>query len=702
MQLDNNKKNSLPNEIIQESNLYKHKNYQNQTQKKNFTFMKNKKIEEPLYVMTVELEKGKNESIKIFPSSKPEELAYEFCKNHNLDFSSLSYLTEEISNLFKKFPNDKKDKILENEPIEEVDEDEYIHGIEKKISNNIVNQQLNNDNLSNNNIIDNNLINDNQNLNNMDLYTNNKSDDEKIDFSGTKGRIDTIEEFNDFEKDIIKEDDNGGSINLDLELEKENENYQSNLNNDYENNENKNYNINNDNDNKKFNSNKEKNDINNNNYIINNNFNKKILKNKQSDKEKEKNDSFNKKKKTDLLNENFDFYNSRKKVISYEQFFDNFKKNLVTHPNFFKKKATLKNSNKLNKDYKSFNLDIKRIPQNYSNISKTDYNIINPNNNNLFIKTFSENTNNIKDKLKETFNKSKKMNKSLFVQNNKDIFLNQKTNFEKFFSTCAALDEVYQNRINDESIFLSKLNSPNQINLNKKKLSLNELSENEDNSSKKNFKKSLSSNHKKSNKGLFSNISKSERNNNPILKNRKSKYKFENDNYKNISFSPSINSSGLNQKSKVLNEKGMITSPNKDIKYRKRNSYILLKNINFSPNKKIKDKKGYFYNKRKVIKNDNKDNIINNSDKIDNFDKENLLKKIFLVLDPENKGYADLKSSNTQKIPLQVIIILSPIFNNSKNKNKISMNEFISIGNVLLNKIPFEDKRTLFEFSSKL
>ncbi len=699
MQLDNKYNNSLPNEIIQESNLYQHKNFQNQTQKKNFTFMKNKKLEEPIYVMTVELEKGKNESIKIFPSSKPEELAYEFCKNHNLDFSSLSYLTEEISNLFKKFPNEKKDKILGNEPIEEVDEDEYTHGFEKKISNNIVNQQLNNDNLNNNNIINNNLINNNQNLNNMDLYTNNKLDDENIDFSGTKGRIDSIEEFNDFEKDIIKEDENGNSINLDLELEKDNENNINNLNNDYVNNDKENNNnVNREKDNKKFNNNKENKDI------INNDFHKKILKNKEDNKEKEKNDSINKKKKTELINENFDFYHSRKKVISYEQFYDNFKRNLVTQPNFFKKKPTTKNSNKLNKDYKSFNLDIKRISQNYSNISKTDYNIINPNNNNLFIKTFSENSNNIKDKFKETLNKSKKMNKSLFVQNHKDIFLNQKNNLENFFNTCAALDEVYQNRINDESIFLSKLNSPNQINLNKKKLSINEFTENEDDSSKKNYKKSLSSNHKKSNnKGLFSNISKSERNNNPILKNRKNKYKFENENYKNISFSPTINSSALNQKSKLLlNEKGIITSPNKDIKYKKRNSYILFKNINFSPNKKIKDKKGYLINKRKIIKNDNKDYIINNSDKIDNLDKETLLKKIFLLLDPENKGYADLKSSNTQKIPLQVIIILSPIFNNSKNKNQISMNEFISIGNVLLNKIPFEDKRTLFEFSSKL
>ena len=38
--------------------------------------------EEPIYVMTVELEKGKSESIKIYSNSKPEELAFSFCKKY--------------------------------------------------------------------------------------------------------------------------------------------------------------------------------------------------------------------------------------------------------------------------------------------------------------------------------------------------------------------------------------------------------------------------------------------------------------------------------------------------------------------------------------------------------------------------------------------------------------------------------------------
>ncbi len=66
--------------------------------------------------MTVELEKGKSENI-IFSNSKPEELSYEFFKRNNLDFSSLSYLTNETVNLVKEIPNidsNNNNKFLEN------------------------------------------------------------------------------------------------------------------------------------------------------------------------------------------------------------------------------------------------------------------------------------------------------------------------------------------------------------------------------------------------------------------------------------------------------------------------------------------------------------------------------------------------------------------------------------------------------------
>ena len=118
-------------------NYNENKNFSQENSKTKLFPQEIKKIEEPIYVMTVELEKGKSENIKIFSNSKPEELAYEFCKRNNLDFSSLSYLTNEIVNLVKDFPNidsNNNNKFLENnlenEPIEEVDEEYYTQSVE--------------------------------------------------------------------------------------------------------------------------------------------------------------------------------------------------------------------------------------------------------------------------------------------------------------------------------------------------------------------------------------------------------------------------------------------------------------------------------------------------------------------------------------------------------------------------------------------
>ena len=65
---------------------FKHNNY-------------NKDENEPIYVMTIELEQGNTATINIFHNTNPEETAYEFCKANNLEFSSLGYLTDEIRNL---------------------------------------------------------------------------------------------------------------------------------------------------------------------------------------------------------------------------------------------------------------------------------------------------------------------------------------------------------------------------------------------------------------------------------------------------------------------------------------------------------------------------------------------------------------------------------------------------------------------------
>ena len=40
-------------------------------------------------VLSIELNESGHEFLKIFPNSKPEELAYEFCLENALDFESL-------------------------------------------------------------------------------------------------------------------------------------------------------------------------------------------------------------------------------------------------------------------------------------------------------------------------------------------------------------------------------------------------------------------------------------------------------------------------------------------------------------------------------------------------------------------------------------------------------------------------------------
>lgn len=52
--------------------------------------------------MTLELEKGKPEELKIYSDSDPIQLASYFCKKHNLDYNGLDYLKEKIQTLLNQ------------------------------------------------------------------------------------------------------------------------------------------------------------------------------------------------------------------------------------------------------------------------------------------------------------------------------------------------------------------------------------------------------------------------------------------------------------------------------------------------------------------------------------------------------------------------------------------------------------------------
>lgn len=77
----------------------------------------------PPFIMTIDIDQGKSEKIKIFFDSNPEELAFDFCKRNNLDYNAMQYLSEEIKNVIANNiePAQQKNQIQEmiKEEIEE-------------------------------------------------------------------------------------------------------------------------------------------------------------------------------------------------------------------------------------------------------------------------------------------------------------------------------------------------------------------------------------------------------------------------------------------------------------------------------------------------------------------------------------------------------------------------------------------------------
>ena len=81
---------------------------------------------EPIYVMTIELEKGKKDIVKIFANSSPEKLAFDFCKNNDLDHEAMIYLIDEIQALMNRYLykiSSENIEIIEAAQDEEVDSD---------------------------------------------------------------------------------------------------------------------------------------------------------------------------------------------------------------------------------------------------------------------------------------------------------------------------------------------------------------------------------------------------------------------------------------------------------------------------------------------------------------------------------------------------------------------------------------------------
>ena len=93
--------------------------------------------------LSIELGDKKKQLLNIFLDSKPEQLAYDFCLQNNLDFDSMQNLTEEIKNALANYKADSSNKENKNEINEEIvqkiekeEKEEVAENIDSNIENN--------------------------------------------------------------------------------------------------------------------------------------------------------------------------------------------------------------------------------------------------------------------------------------------------------------------------------------------------------------------------------------------------------------------------------------------------------------------------------------------------------------------------------------------------------------------------------------
>jgi len=82
------------------------------------------------YIMTLQTDSGKKHKIKIYENSNASELAFNFCKDYNLDFPTMKYLKKSIKQIIQQFQNKKMNEMIylfkDNNSIQEVAEEEVI------------------------------------------------------------------------------------------------------------------------------------------------------------------------------------------------------------------------------------------------------------------------------------------------------------------------------------------------------------------------------------------------------------------------------------------------------------------------------------------------------------------------------------------------------------------------------------------------
>ena len=524
--------------------------------------------EDPIYVMTVELEKGKSESIKIYANSKPDELAFSFCKKYNLDFSSLSYLSNQIKNLIENLSNGNENN---NEPIEEVDEENpSSEGQSKKFISN-----TNSANLS-------------------PGFINNKNENQ------------VEPNINNYYYHLFQR-----KINNEKGIKDNNENKFYSINSLFNKFEYKNYIM------ERFNI--KNNNINNNNNENHKKENKSL---KNINKQNINNQGNNIEMKSNLSG-NIEFYKNRENIFSFQKFFDEFKNNIIN-------KNNERDSHLYRQDSYSKRLDI-------------DF----------------DTENNISHKNDFILPKEKRINKTNINLDNDLTIMKNKKNLNKFLNNCNLLDEIYQNKIEDASIFQIKnyQNNTDQL-INKR----NDIS------------------------------------------NLKSKFNFNDNDMKNKRIKKLKNSNSFQKKSNNLNNNNLysLTKTPQNQQSKKNN-----KSIQKIKNSNKKSYQCYFKSNNTENKDSNLVNYNNKNEEIyENTFNQNIdisFKKLFTIFDSDNDGLINILSMETKCIPITIFNLLSPIIDNIKNRNKdMKEIEFINCGKKLFSNLSFNERRALLNFINNI
>ena len=391
-------------------------NMENQTTLDSKTNIIDDDDKKPFFLMTLEDNTGKCQEIKIYQNTNPSELAYNFCKENNLDFSSMKYIKSNIKSIIKRF-NEPQQKALiynnsNNSIKEEEDEDDYLtegtmrsekkQKMQEKEEEKFLNESNRNNDVNINKNEDNNNIQENSNNNEEIINISNNSDTNYLNSSNPIGGI--LNKNNISENIFLKE---------------------------------KNKNLNNDNIN------------------ITDKINKNI---KINDKDKDKDNNNN-----EIINSHLKTINNIGKIpIKINQISP---KQIEINENIQK---IINNVNKNSKDNENGNNINSLNSEKISNINKSNYNFLNTTDrsrNSGFDKEVKENTNSIQSREKTDINPNN------FVDS--PYKLSQTLNDKKEYNKKEYIKEIEKKPSNNFNI---NDFGENYINLNKKQNNENEYS----------------------------------------------------------------------------------------------------------------------------------------------------------------------------------------------------------------------------------